>query len=64
MSLSLCLKMLKFLVLRLCPRFSDMAISTHKNVEMSRAETILFPKYFFAIILQICKGSVTRGQTD
>ena len=29
-----------FLVLRLCPRFSETVISTHKYVEISRAETM------------------------
>ena len=45
----------EFLVLRLCPRFSDTVILTHKNIEISRA--------VFFCILQICKGSVTHGHT-
>ena len=40
--------------------FRHIVISTHTNVEMSLAETMCT---FFGI-LQICKGSVTDGQTD
>ena len=44
--------------------FRHIVISTHQNVEMSRAETMCTFSRMFFCILQICKGSVTHGQTD
>ena len=55
-------KMLEFLMLSLCSGFSDTAISTHKKVEISRAETMCtFSQVFFAFL---SKGSVTDGLAD
>ena len=36
----------------------------HKNVEISRAETMCTFSLRFFCILQICKGSVAYGHTD
>ena len=44
--------------------FRHIVISTHKNVEMSRAETMCTFLLRFFCILQICKGSVTYTRTD
>ena len=44
--------------------FRDKAILAHKNVGISRAETMCTFSLVFFYILQICKGSVTDGHTD
>ena len=44
--------------------FRHIVISTHKSVEMCRAETKCTFSLSFFCILQICKGSVTYTRTD
>ena len=44
--------------------FRHIVISTHKNVQIARAETMCTFSLRFFCILQICKGSVTHGHTD
>ena len=39
-------------------------VSTHKNAEVSHAETMCTFSHTFFAILQMCKGSVTDGLTD
>ena len=43
--------------------FRHIVISTDKNVEMSRAETMCTFSLVFFCILQICKGSLTDRHT-
>ena len=43
--------------------FRHIVISTHKSVEMCRAETMCTFSLRFFCILQICKGSVTHTHT-
>ena len=43
--------------------FRHIVISTHKSVEMCRAETMCTFSLRFFCILQICEGNVTYRQT-
>ena len=44
--------------------FRHIVISTHKNVQITHAQTMCTFSLRFFSILQICKGSVTYGRTE